>query len=130
MKNVFILLTIFFLSCSSKENNKEESSNTTPTNVSSSYTYSESYSSYDSEEDYGIEDGTHSASVDYYNPNTGTSNSYYLDVEVEDGQVVCINFPNGGYLDDSHIDVTEVDDDGSCTIYDDEGREYYIQIED
>lgn len=80
-------------------------------------------------ENNGIEDGTHSADVDYYNPDTGYSASYTLDVEVQDGCVTTIYFPNDGYLDDSHIDATELDDDGNCTIYDDEGREFSIHID-
>lgn len=81
------------------------------------------------EESRNIEDGTYSADVDYYNPNTGYSENYILDVEVQDGYVVEIYFPNGGYLDSSHIDPTELDEDGDCTVYDDEGREYEIHID-
>ena len=81
------------------------------------------------EESRRIEDGTYSADVDYYNPDTGYSSNYTLDVEVLDGCVVEIDFPNGGYLDDTHIDPTELDEDGNCTVYDDEGREYEIHID-
>ena len=80
-------------------------------------------------EDNGIEDGTYSADVDYYNPDTGYSATYTLDVEVQDGCVTTIFFPDDGYLDDSHIDATELDDDGNCVIYDDEGREFSIHID-
>lgn len=74
-------------------------------------------------------DGTYSADVDYYNPDTGYSASYTLDVEVIDGCVTTIYFPNGGYLDDTHIDATELDENGDCAVYDDEGREYSIHID-
>jgi major membrane immunogen (membrane-anchored lipoprotein) len=84
---------------------------------------------YYEEESRKIEDGTYSADVDYYNPDTGYSSNYTLDVEVQDGCIVEIDFPNGGYLDDSHIDPTEIDEDGNCTVYDDEGREYEIHID-
>lgn len=80
-------------------------------------------------EDNGIEDGTYSADVDYYNPDTGYSATYTLDVEVQDGCVTTIYFPNDGYLDGSHIDATELDDDGNCFICDDEGREFSIHID-
>lgn len=80
-------------------------------------------------EDNGIEDGTYCADVDYYNPDTGYSATYTLDVEVQDGCVTTIFFPDDGYLDDSHIDATELDDDGNCVIYDDEGREFSIHID-
>lgn len=96
---------------------------------------SQHYNSVEDEEEYydnegnGIEDGTYSADVDYYNPDTGYSATYTLDVEVQDGCVTTIYFPNDGYLDDSHIDATELDDDGNCVIYDDEGREFSIHID-
>ena len=96
---------------------------------------SQHYNSVEVEEEYydnegnGIEDGTYSADVDYYNPDTGYSATYTLDVEVQDGCVTTIYFPNDGYLDDSHIDATELDDDGNCVIYDDEGREFSIHID-
>lgn len=80
-------------------------------------------------EDNGIEDGTYSADVDYYNPDTGYSATYTLDVEVQDGCVTTIYFPDDGYLDGSHIDATELDDDGNCFICDDEGREFSIHID-
>src|SRR5574344_948317 len=81
------------------------------------------------ETDSSIEDGTYSATVDYYNPDTGYSNTYTLDVEVEDNQVVQIDFPNDGYLDDTHIEPQELDEDGHCSIEDDEGRTFDIQLD-
>ena len=51
------------------------------------------YASID-DDDSALEDGTYTATVDYYNPNTGYSNTYTLDVEVENNQVVQIDFPN------------------------------------
>lgn len=53
----------------------------------------------DSDEDDGsldfdnLDDGMYSATVSYYNPETGYSNSYDLDVEVESNEVVEIEFP-------------------------------------
>lgn len=62
-------------------------------------------------------DGTRSATVHYYNRNTGYSADYDLDVEVEDGEVTTIYWPNGGEsgLDDDpdkeyEIDVDEEDE--------------------
>ena len=66
---------------------------------------SQQYNSVEDEEEYydnegnGIEDGTYSADVDYYNPDTGYSATYTLDVEVQDGCVTTIYFPDDGYLD-------------------------------
>ena len=94
---------------------------------------SQQYNSIEDEEYYdnegnSIEDGTYSADVDYYNQETDYSATYTLDVEVQDGCVTTIYFPNDGYLDDSHIDATELDDEGNCVICDDEGREFSIHI--
>ena len=97
-------------------------------NKSQQYNSIEDEEYYDNE-DNGIEDGTYSADVDYYNPDTGYSATYTLDVEVQDGCVTTIYFPDDGYLDGSHIDATELDDDGNCVIYDDEGREFSIHID-
>jgi hypothetical protein len=80
--------------------------------------------------DRAVEDGTHSATVEYYNPNTGYSNTYTLDVEVEDGEVNQIDFPNDGYLDEDHIDAEELDEDGNATIEDENGRTFEISIDD
>lgn len=96
--------------------------------VESSNDYDTSYS----EDDDGstkIEDGTYSATVDYNNPETGFSNTYTLDVDVEDGEVVQINFPNDGYLDDDHIIPAEVEGDGHCTVEGEDGKTYDIQID-
>ena len=76
-----------------------------------------------------IEDGTHSATVYYNNPQTGYSATYTLDVEVEDGQVVQIDFPNGGYIDSDHITPEALNSDGECTIYGDDGKTYSIHID-
>jgi len=77
----------------------------------------------------GFEDGTHSATIEYYNPDTDYSNTYTLDVEVEDCQVIQIQFPNGGWLDDSHISPTDLDEDGTASIKDDRGRTWDIDID-
>ncbi|GAA6530405.1 hypothetical protein LPYR103PRE_23780 [Segatella asaccharophila] len=73
-----------------------------------------------------LDDGTYSATVSYYNQETGFSNSYDLDVEVENNEVVQIDFPNGGYLTASET----VNSDGTCTVTDDRGCTYEVQIEE
>lgn len=75
-------------------------------------------------------DGTHSATVYYYNPETGTRSTYTLDVEVENCEVTQIDFPNGGYLDDCHIEPTALDSDGDATVEDDKGRKFEVHIDD
>jgi hypothetical protein len=120
---IFILLFILsIVSCSSRSSSYSDEDN------EGESSYSENNNSEDEDEE-GIEDGTHSAAVDYYNPKTGYSQSYNLDVEVEDGEVNQINFPNGGYLDNSHINSGELQD-GNTTLEDENGRSYEITIDD
>ena len=52
----------------------------------------------DSDDD-GYKDGKYCAEVEYYNPSTGTRNTYDLDVEVESGELTVIYWPNSGWLD-------------------------------
>lgn len=59
-------------------------------------------------------DGDYCAEVEYYNPNTGTQSSYTLTVEVSNNEIVKIDFPNGGYLDDEISDGT-LDSSGEAT---------------
>ena len=88
----------------------------------------------DSEDDNGsgckYSDGTHSATVYYYNPETGTRSTYTLNVEVENCEITQIDFPNGGYLDDCHIEPTALDSNGEASIEDDKGRKFEVHIDD
>lgn len=138
------LLTLFSLiySCSSKSENSQGSNNSnTPYSSSSdndnyeegSYQDSESNDSEETSEnssDCKFEDGTYSATVDYNNPETGYSATYTLDVEVQDCQVVQINFPNDGYLDEDHISYADIDEDGNASVDGEDGKTYEIQIDD
>jgi hypothetical protein len=76
----------------------------------------------------GFEDGTYCADVEYYNPNTGTSNSYKLSVDVEGNEVVKISFGNGGWIDRSHMTPEELNTAGYCSITNDKNYEYRVQI--
>ena len=76
-----------------------------------------------------FENGTYPAFVDYYNPQTGYSASYYLDVEVEYNQITIIYFPNDGYLDDDHIWPEELDENGYAFIYGEDDKSYEVQID-
>ncbi len=73
-------------------------------------------------------DGIHCAEVSYYNPKTGRKSDYILEVEVEDGELTKILWPNGGWLDDDHFSPEELDEDGWCEIETDRGIEHEIQI--
>ena len=92
----------------------------------------QSCSSGNYEEDYlsedGYEDGTYCADVSYYNPNTGTSNMYTLEVEVENNEVVQINWGNGGWMDEDHFSAQDLDGTGYCSFSSDKGYDYTVQI--
>lgn len=136
------LVSIFF-SCSSKTENSQGSNNSnTPyssslendneNNEEGSYQSSESNDIEETSENSSgckFEDGTYSATVDYNNPGTGYSATYTLDVEVQDCQVVQINFPNDGYLDEDHISYADIDEDGNATVDGEDGKTYEIQID-
>jgi hypothetical protein len=106
---LLILLLIVFQSCSSSSGSGEE---------------------YESEEQAvdGYEDGTYCADVTYYNPNSGNSNTYTLEVEVLDNQVTQINWGNGGWMDEDHFYAQDLDDTGYCTFSSDKGYDYTVQI--
>ena len=73
------------------------------------------------------EDGIYCAEVEYYNPDTGTESTYTLPVEVEDDMLIRINFPNGGWLDDSHFE-PEYIEEGKAKFTSDEGNEYKVKL--
>ena len=76
----------------------------------------------------GFEDGTYCANVSYYNPNTGTSNTYTLEVEVDNNEVVQINWGNGGWMDEDHFSAQDLDGNGYCSFSSDKGYDYTVQI--
>jgi hypothetical protein len=87
---------------------------------------------YEEEDDEQIEEsgyeGDYCADVNYYNPNTGNSSNYTLNVLVEDNQLVTIYWPNGGWMDDDHFSPEELDDNGYCSFTSDKGYDYEVQI--
>jgi hypothetical protein len=76
----------------------------------------------------GFEDGTYCADVTYYNPNTGTENTYTLEVEVYNNEVTQINWNNGGWLDEDHFSAPVLDENGSCSFTSDKGYDYTVEI--
>jgi hypothetical protein len=75
------------------------------------------------------EDGVYCALVKYYNPSSGSSNYYKLTVEVENGELVKMWWPNGGWLDNSHFTPPDVDDSGHCTFTSDKGYQFELFID-
>jgi len=86
-------------------------------------------SEYSEEGDCNLEDGTYSATVDYNNSETGYSATYTVDVEVQDCQVIQIDFPNGGYIDSDHITPADIDEDGQASVEGESGRTYEVEID-
>ena len=139
LKNlIFTLFFCFILSCNKKTNNNEENQNSSYSNSAenenSNYSSSEDNENQEdvgfssSTSSCGLDDGSYSATVDYNNPETGYSATYTLDVDVEDCQVVQINFPNDGYLDEDHISAADLDKDGNASVYGEEGKTYERKI--
>ncbi len=84
----------------------------------------------DVDENLEYPDGRYCASVRYYNPNTGNISHYELDVEVENGELTTLYFPNGGWLDESHFSAPEIESDGSASFISDKGYQYDIELQD
>jgi hypothetical protein len=132
MKKLTYLITAALIAASCHSSNKKSTDQD-----SSDYEYEETYDNYEEDEneynyDSGnnlFEDGTYSATVDYYNPETDYSATYTLDVEVESNEVTIIYFPNDGYLDEDHISPDELDESGYVIIEGEEGKSYEVQID-
>ena len=136
----FAFFLILLTSCNTKssENNSDESSNNSYSTEQESSEEEASYSTGESENDEELEennsgckfdDGNYSATVDYNNSETGYSATYTLDVEVQDCQVIQINFPNDGYLDEDHISYADIDENGRASVDGEDGKTYEIQID-
>jgi hypothetical protein len=117
---IFIFLNIYLASCQNSADEKREE-------------HKENAKSYKAiNQDAGncqVSDGEHEADVEYANPNTGYSKEYTLNIQVENCQVIEIDFPKGGWLDMHHIDPTEINENGDASLTDDEGREWNIHFD-
>ena len=121
----FIL--IFILSLSSCKNKSEgspvqEKTYFKPDNKSSRYS---SNGNEESEDKYPAD--TYCAEVEYHNPNTGTSSSYTLTIEVESNEIVKINFPRG-WMGSDLFSGAELEEDGTANFKSDKGYDYNITI--
>ena len=137
----FLFFSILVISCASKSENSNNSKSSYSEYSDDDNENNEDESSQNSESDDSeelsenepickFEDGTYSATVNYNNSATGYSATYTLDVEVQDCQVVQINFPNDGYLDEDHISYGDIDADGNASIDGEDGKTYEIRIEE
>ena len=129
---IICIIVILLIGC---KNNSDYDSNSSEEN-SKAYSDDEN----DSEEDDSnlsekkFKDDSYDASVEYYNPETGYAATYDLEVDVVDNEVVRINFPKGGWLDDdvnpseSRLSPEELDENGEATLSDYNGRTYKVTI--
>ncbi len=142
MKNhlTLIIIQVIYLACNkagSKINNEgkyynKEYSSETDTN----YEDAENDNSNENDDNENkIYDGTYDAIVSHHNPDTQYSATYTLEVDVEDGEVIKINFSKGGWLDDdvhpeeSRLYPEEIDENGEATLQDENGRTFEVHIE-
>lgn len=139
---VLLIFFLIILACSSKSEKSQIN------DVSESYSYSSSDMESTGEEEFDdqdavsegeeetitnssectLDDGSYSAVVDYTNDETGYSAQYTLDVDVLNCQIVQINFPNDGYLDEDHITYADIDENGKANVDGENGKSYKVQI--
>ena len=117
MRNLYLLLLFFAVASCEKSNETKSSVSDYPTATAADY---------DTDTD-EISDGTYCAEVEYYNPNTGTRTTYDLDVEVENGELVQIDWPNGGWLDETHFSSEDISS-GECSFTSDRGYQYTVTL--
>ncbi len=118
LKYIYIILFAFLLySCSGKtKSHSFEEDNETVSSQDNEEQEEEEYS-----------DGEWCADVEYYNPNTGTRHTYTLDVEVDGGELIRIDWPNGGWLDESHFAAEDISS-GECSFTSDRGYQYTVTL--
>ena len=128
--SAIIVLLSSYITVSCTSDSRNDAKHVEPEQYSPNETYSErdiDGDDFDDEGNYEYEDGTYCAIVDYYNPNTGTSSSYTLNVEIESDELIIIYWPNGGWLDESHFSPEDISN-GSCDLISDKGYEYIVTI--
>ena len=116
-KILTLALIVIIFSCSNNENISNEHVKTIESQNNAGQFYSTTY-----------DDGIFCAEVEYYNPRTGTNSTYTLTVELEDGRLVKIEWPNGGWLDESHYSGVEISDFGDASFESDRGYQYSLHI--
>lgn len=122
MKIIYMVLCVLLLFSCSLETNEDENDSSQSTEINDNSESSD-------ESACKIENGTYEATVDYNNPETDYSNTYTLNVEVKDCQVVKIDFANGGYLDEDHISPADLDEDGNASVEGEDGKTYEVHID-
>lgn len=110
-KRTLILLFLMFASCKQNQINPD------------------SFVSETEENQKKFPDGEYCADINYYNPDTGKSSNYTLAVEVENGELIKLEWSNGGWLDSSHFSPPDITD-GTANFEDDKGREFEVTLKE
>lgn len=63
-----------------------------------------------------IKDGTYIADVEYFNTTTGANVTYVTKVQVENGYLKVIKWPNGVWLNSSYFSPEKIRQDGTCVV--------------
>lgn len=63
-----------------------------------------------------IKDGVYVADVEYFNTATGANVTYVTKVEVEDGYLKVIKWPNGVWLTSAYFSPEKILQDGTCLV--------------
>lgn len=116
MRNFTVLLFIWITMIGCKHGSKV-------TDKSEEESYTESGSAETSE----YADGVYCAEVEYYYSETGTNSTYTLSVEIQNNLLVRIDWPNGGWLDDTHFTPPDIED-GTAEFTSDRGVDYTVRI--
>ena len=119
---IILTLIICLVSCKSKSSIDTYDKSSTPT--SSSTTNEKKIE----EDEKGYPDDKYCADVEYNNPNTGTQSSYRLTLEVQNNEVIELDWPNGGRLDQDHFSDAKLDEEGHASFTNDKGYNYEVQI--
>ncbi len=141
-KNIYLLSLLALViidACNPITENQERKDNSNESTVSNSNaiffgkaheasTYNENIVD-ENTSDCKFEDGIFLATVDYHNPVTRYSQTYTLDVEIQNCRVVKIIFPKGGWLDEDHISSSGLDEDGNASIEGENGKTFDVHID-
>jgi hypothetical protein len=123
--NKIKIIFFFTILISCKENSKSYNDNSIESPFENIVANKDATNYHEISDEYS--DGTYCAVVEYFNPSTGTRNTYNLDVEVEGGELTVIHWPNSGWLDDSHFSPEDITD-GECEFTSDRGYRYTVTL--
>lgn len=73
-------------------------------------------------------DGTYCAQVEHHNTTHRTTRTYASYVEIRNNELIQINWPKGGWKDDSRFSAAKLDDSGCATLVSAKGHNYIVTI--